>query len=67
MKKFYVKPECTAVALPAGRLMQSAASTYGIDTGSSHTIGSGTKVWSNEFSGGIEDDTQGGSLWDEEN
>ena len=67
MKKVYVTPECTAVALPAGRLMQTPTSPSPMNFNNETTTTTDKGGWSNSFSGGIVDDTQGGGLWDEEN
>ena len=64
MKKSYKTPECVIYALPTTQLCQTSMkinSTDVVTTSNRDNIG-----WSKGFSGGVEDDTPSGGLWDEE-
>ncbi|MBO4593287.1 MAG: hypothetical protein J5678_03755 [Bacteroidaceae bacterium] len=68
MKKFYVKPSIDAYALSTlTPCAQSRSLTLGGEGGGQKFSNGDDGFFSKEFVGGIEDDTQGGGLWDEEN
>lgn len=58
-KKIYVTPECTTIVVHTMPLCYSTPKGEGIAEKNSGG-------WSNEFVGGIIDDTETSSLWEEE-